>query len=287
MESIPLSVIIPVSNDIKIKKCLSSVEGNPEIIVVLNNNPSKEVIDTTKEDKRCIPVFLTAKGCNLAQVINIGVQKAKNEKIVIMNSDCVFPNKILSKINFNLDRFDVVKARLSFLHNTFSESLVAKVRYLYSHIFNNQKNIFGPGMAFNKRIIEKVGGYLFDEDMGWGEDSDLSRRIYKAQLSFLFMEEEIVHLPESVWHDLKIAVRIGRGKRIRDYKDSISFLMGATNLFYSIILDRYRHIRLSLKHYGLLVTIYLLIWKAFYFAGYFYFINSKNLGKLWIKTKAS
>lgn len=289
MSSIPISIIIPVSKDIKIKECLNSIKDSVEIVIVLNNNPSSEVKEIVRGDGRCTLVFLDTVGCNLAQVINTGVQKAKNEKVIIMNSDCIFPHEILGKFNLSLNDFDIVKARVSFLHNTFLELLVAKVRYLYSHIFNNQKNIFGPGMAINRRIIEKIGGYLFDEDMGWGEDADLSRRIHDAQLNCFFLEEEeeIIHSPESIFHDLKIAMRIGMGKRVRDYKDNISFMIGAKDLFCSIILDRYHHLRLSFKYVGLVVTMYLLIWKAFYFLGYFHFINLRNLAKLWTKTKTS
>lgn len=276
MRTIPISIVIPVSKDIKIKQCLNSVRDNLEIVVVLNNNPSQEVMEIVGMDKRCIVVSLATAGCNLAQAINAGVKKAKYEKIVIMNSDCIFPEEILNKISACLDDIDVVKARVSFLHNTFLESLVAKVRYLYSHIFNSQKNIFGPGMAFNKRIINRVGGYLFDEDMGWGEDADLSRRIHKSQLPCLFLEEEIIHLPESIFHDLKIALKIGAGKRVRDFKDSIPFIIGVKDLFCGIILDKYQHLRLSFKHCGLIVTVYLLIWKMFYFLGYFHFIDLKK-----------
>lgn len=276
MKLIPLSIIIPVSKDIKIKKCLSSIQDNLEIIVVLNNNPSQEVVDLVKDDKRCVPIFLDTAECNLAHVINTGVQKAKNEKIIIMNSDCFFPEGILDKININLNNFDIVKARISFLYDTFSESLVAKVRYLYNHIFNNKKNIFCPGLAFNRKIIKEVGGYLFDEDMGWGEDADLSRRIYEAQLSYLFMEDEIVHLPESIHHDLGTAIRIGMGKRMRDYKNNISPITGARAMFFDIFLDRYQHLRLSFEYEGLIVTIYLFIWKIFFFLGYFHHKKTKT-----------
>lgn len=276
MKSISISIIIPVSKDIKIKKCLSSIQNNPEIIIVLNNNPSQEVIDVVKDDKRCVPIFLDTAECNLAQVINTGVQKARNEKIIIMNSDCIFSEGILDKININLNNFDIIKAHISFLYDTFFESLVAKVKYLYNHIFNNKKNIFCPGLAFNRKIIKEVGGYLFDEDMGWGEDADLSRRIHEARLPYLFMEEEIVHLPESIRHDLGTAVRIGTGKRMRDYKNNISFLRGIKAMFFDIFLDRYRHLKLSLEHEGLIVTIYLFIWKIFFFLGYFHQKKTKT-----------
>ena len=279
MKTIPISIIIPVSKDIKIKECLNSIRDDLEIVVVLNNNPSEEVINIVRNDKRCIAIFLNTVGCNLSQALNIGVQKAKNEKIIIMNSDCVFPEGILDKIDNSLDDVDVVKARVSLLYNTFLESLVAKVRYLYNHIFNNQRNIFCPGVAFNKKIISKIGGYLFDEDMGWGEDADLSRRIHKFKLPYVFIKEEIIHLPESIFHDLKTAMKIGIGKRIRDYKDDLLFKMGVKNLFYDIVFDRKEHFRLSFKHYGLIVTMYLIVWKIFYFFGYIYAINLKKFNK--------
>jgi len=283
MNKLPISIVIPVSKDIKIKKCLESIKDDVEILVVLNNNPSEEVVEIVKNDKRCISVFLNTTGCNLAKAINSGVEKAKNERIFIMNSDCIFSEEILRKANNALVNFEVAKAHIVFLHTTYLELLVARVRYLHNHVFNNNKSIFCPGMAFNKKIIGELGGYLFDEDMGWGEDGDLSRRIHKANLPYIFLKEEIMHAPESLSRDLKAAFRIGRGKRIRDYKDNISLLKGIKNMFLEIVLDKKQHIRISLKNERLMVTVYLLIWKIFYFLGYFYYINSKNVSNLWIK----
>lgn len=283
MNTLLISIIIPVSKDTKIKKCLESIKDDTEILVVLNNNPSAEVVEIVKNDKRCISVFLNTTGCNLAQAINLGVEKAKNERIFIMNSDCIFSEEILRKANNTLVNFDVVKAHIVFFHTTYLELLVARVRYLHNHAFNNNKSIFCPGMAFNKKIIGKLGGYLFDEDMGWGEDGDLSRRIHQASIPYIFLNEEIMHAPESLSRDLKAAFRIGRGKRVRDYKDNISLPKGIKNMFFEIVLDRKHHLEISLKNERLMVTIYLLIWKGSYFLGYFYFINSKNISNLWIK----
>ena len=283
MNTLPISIIIPVSKDTKIKKCLESIKDDTEILVVLNNNPSAEVVEIVKNDERCISVFLNTSGCNLAQAINLGVEKAKNEKIFIMNSDCTFSEEILRKTNTALVNFGVAKAHIIFLHTTYLELLVSRVRYLHNHVFNNNKSIFCPGMAFNKKIIGELGGYLFDEDMGWGEDGDLSRRIHKANLPYVFLKEEIMHAPESLSRDLKAALRIGRGKRIRDFKDNISLPEGIKNMFWEIVLDRKQHIRISLKNEKLMVTMYLLVWKMSYFLGYFYFINSKNISNLWIK----
>ncbi len=283
MNILPISIIIPVSKDIKIKKCLESIKDNAEILVVLNNNPSEEVLEIVENDKRCVSMFLNTTGCNLAQVINLGVEKAKNERIFIMNSDCIFSEEILRKANASLVNFDVVKAHIIFLHSTYLELLVARVRHLHNHIFNNNKSIFCPGMAFNKKIIGELDGYLFDENMGWGEDGDLSRRIHKANLPYIFLKEEIMHAPESLFRDLKAAFRIGRGKRVRDYKDNISLLKGVKNMFLEIVLDKKQHIRISLKNERFMVTIYLLFWKVSYFLGYFYLINSKNISSLWIK----
>ena len=283
MNTLPLSIIIPVSKDIKIKKCLESIKDDTEILVVLNNNPSEEVMEIVKNDKRCISIFLDTTGCNLAQAINLGVEKAKNESIFIMNSDCIFSEEILRKTNTALVNFDVAKAHIIFLHTTYLELLVARVRYLHNHVFNNNKSIFCPGMAFNKKIIGELGGYLFDEDMGWGEDGDLSRRIHKANIPYIFLNEEIMHMPESFSRDLKAAFRIGRGKRVRDYKDNISLPKGIKKMFLEIVLDKKQHIRISLKNEKFTVTMYLLVWKMSYFLGYFYVINSKNVSNLWIK----
>ena len=268
MSECDISVIIPVSKDIKIKECLASVDEDVEIVVVLNNNPSPWVIEMVNADPRCVAVFIPGCECNLALVLNRGVEAATKHKVVVMNSDCIFPLGLIRKMTALLDSYEVVKSRVSFAHRSFGEHLVAQARYLFGHIFNNRQNIFGPGMSFQKDIVPKVGGYLFDEDLGWAEDGDLSMRIHGAGLTHYFTTETILHAPEKISHDLYIAGRIGRGKRVRDYKNGIGFWMGAGLLVKNILFDENKHFALALKNSGLGVAIYLALWKFCFFGGY-------------------
>ncbi len=263
-----ISVVVPVSKDIKMAECLQGIDEAAEIIVVLNNNPSREVYEIAKSDPRCIPIVVPGEGCNLALVLNRGVAAARNNKVLIMNSDCIAPVGLIRKMSDLLDSYEVVKARVVFLHGTFLEYLVAETRYLFSHNFNDRRNIFGPGMAFKKEIIPKVGGYLFDEDIKWGEDGDLSRRIHKAGIAHIFTSEVLEHSPETIGHDLRVAGKIGRGTRIRDYKRGLSFSAGLGSVLKSTLFDEKFHLRMAFKQDGFWIAAYLILWKIYFLFGY-------------------
>ncbi len=268
MKEVPLSIIVPVSKDIKIIQCLESIDVRTEIVVVLNNDPSDEVVRAVQKDERVVSVHLDNQPCNLAKAFNRGVEKAKNEKILLTNSDCVFPAGLIESMSELLDEYEVVKSRVEFRFRTFDEFLVARLRYLFHHVYNDSLNLFGPGLGFRKKIIKSIGGYLFDEDMAWGEDGELSRRIHTVQLDVTFTGSNLVHAEEKVSHDLTMASRIGSGKRAADTKNQVSLSQGASRLALEILLDKKKQLRIALQQEQPAVAAYYFLWKIAYVLGY-------------------
>jgi len=272
MEKIPLSVIIPVSKDLQIKACLESIDALVEVVVVLNNQPAAEVVQIVKQDKRCRLIYASGRGCNLAKVFNIGIKVATYQKIVLTNSDCQFSPQLLSKIYLELDNYEVVKAQVDFEYHSYGQFLVSESRRLFHQIFDSGTKLFGPGLAFRREIVNKIGGYFFSEPMSWGEDGDLSKRIHQADLKLLILQEKIKHSSESILHDLNVAWKIGRGNRIKEKLAGVSYLVAFLTDIRHLFTDHHHQFRIAYKIGGFQLLLYFLLWKIIFHLGYY----SKN-----------
>lgn len=269
MEKLPITVVIPVSSDKRIVRCIDSVDENVEIIVVLNNNPTMEVVDAVRMNKRCKIITMDEKGCNLARVFNEGIKSATYEKVMLMNSDCIFQPGLIGEAAKQLDCYDVVKARVVFGYANYAQYLVSRCRYLFHHIFDGGKNLYGPGLSFRKGISSMIGGYFFDERMGWGEDGELSNRINFSSLNILILNQNILHEKEGMAHDLKIAYKIGRGSGIKNRENGVSVGNALVADFMHISTDYKRQFGLARKHGGLAIAGYLLFWKIIFHVGFY------------------
>ena len=216
MPKLALSVIIPASNHRSIEDCLKSINEDVEIVVVLNNNPTQEIKDIVRRDRRCKTVYIQGSGCNLALVTNLGINAASYDKILIVGADCLFSPQVISAVFQALNRTDVVRTKVVFMYHGVLQYLVAECRRLFYQIFDGGTKLFTPGLAFNKSIRTRIGGYFFDEAIGWGEDGELSRRIKSSKVSFSILDQEIYHRETDPIHDLKVALKIGRGTRIEE-----------------------------------------------------------------------
>ena len=253
-----ISVIIPVSKDIRLLRCIDSIDVDAEIVVVFNNEPLKELIQKAQVDQRVEAIVLPDRGCNLAQVFNIGIKQAKFSKVLLANSDCIFVKHQIAKTKRLLTEFEVVKGSICFESNSLMTRLVAELRFLFHEIFSEKKALFGPGLAFHRSIIKQIGGYYFDEDMGWGEDGELSQRIYASDLKVYYLDEPLLaHPPESICHDLRIAYKIGYGEWIQHSKQGIGLNMAIATDLLNLFVDRKKRFRRALTHGGLALAGYL------------------------------
>jgi len=269
MEKFPITIVVPVSNDERIGVCIDSVDEDVEIVVVLNNNPSKAVQDIVRHSRRCKIITIDEAGCNLAKVFNEGIKSATNEKILLMNSDCTFQPGLIREVNWLLDIHDVVKARVVFDYKNYSHYLVAQCRYLFHHVFDGGKNLYGPGLSFKKSISSMVGGYFFDERMGWGEDGEFSNRIISSPLNILILEKNIFHGEEGIVHDLKVAFKIGKGSGIKNREKGLSRTQALVADMGHVLTDHRKQFRLAYIHGGPILLIYFLLWKLVFHAGFY------------------
>ena len=81
-----LSIVIPVKDDIKITECINSIDEDVEIVVAMND-PSDEIIDIVKK-LGVKSVHLPE--ANLSKAYNAGIEAATYDKVLLMDSDCIF-----------------------------------------------------------------------------------------------------------------------------------------------------------------------------------------------------
>ena len=83
---LPISIIIPCADDLRVAQCIESIDENAEIIVVLNG-PTEQIKNLVK--KYFVKTFFL-KERNLGMALNVGIKNASYNRVLLMDSDCVF-----------------------------------------------------------------------------------------------------------------------------------------------------------------------------------------------------
>ncbi|CUO38364.1 glycosyltransferase family 2 protein [Clostridium disporicum] len=202
-----LSIIIPVKDDIRIKQCVESIDEDVETIVVMND-PSddvKKIVSNLNVKSICIDE------ANLSKAYNAGIEAAKYENIMLMDSDCIFEKDTIKKLYNGLGDSKLSKGLVEFKYNTFSSKVVAKVRQFTTTDFCNA---FSPPLIFKKNIIEDIG-YYFNPNLKWEEDFDFNNRVMEKRLKINWDKTAVIyHPPLSMKQDLKSAYNYGIGHGI-------------------------------------------------------------------------
>lgn len=256
-ESIPVSVIIPVSRDRRIFKCIESIDVNVEIIVVLNGDYDRYIEQELKKLNNI--KFYYLEEFNFSKIYNVGIAGAKYENIFFMDSDCVFKKGALLELYRNLKNYSIVKGRVLFSYNNFIQKIIAKAREFTT---SDIPNLFIPGAIFKKEVFRAVG--LFNENIKFASDAEMSNRITKAKISWLFVPTaNIVHAPLTIKKDLKSALRYGIGRsqkhRILNTHKSKSLFQEFRCYFFS-----------GARSKGILVAFYLVLWWLSFITGFYF-----------------
>ena len=169
-----LSVVICVSDDIRIINTLKSINDNCEVIVVLNSPSIKvrQIVESFKNNNIYKLNIFEIPEKNLSKARNVGTNKASYDKVVYIDSDCIVTKNCLKIYCKLLDEFLLVDGKVKYLDDNFQSKIISRVR---------EKGIPGyalcPSMGLNKKIIKYLNGYFFDEDIKWVEDTELNDRL--------------------------------------------------------------------------------------------------------------
>lgn len=192
--NIKVSIIIPVYNSEKtIEGCLASVINqsykNYEVIVIDNNstdNTKKIIKDFERRYEKINYFFEEKKGRGNAR--NAGIQKAKEEIIAMMDSDCIAPKDWLEKIIEPIIKENesvVMGFEEDAINNYWTRNIQeANWEFIRKKLDGNYiKNLDTKNFAIKSNLIKRM---MFDSELGNMEDFELYLRLKNiAKIRFL------------------------------------------------------------------------------------------------------
>lgn len=203
-----ITVVIANSEDESVFNCIDSIDSDARVVVSLTPCVSIE-----EKLSRAKIAFVVVPRGNLSVTYNAGIEQARTNKVIIMDSDTVFTHGSIDKLADGLEKYDACKARLWFQVDE-NQPFSREVAQARDFINSSPTRVYTPGLALRKDIKDKVGGYFFNEHLRWTVDSEFSHRFHRIGLQFGYIEDAIVnHPPVSAKHDLAGAFLMGLSKR--------------------------------------------------------------------------
>ncbi len=246
---LPLTVIIPAADDLRLEDCVKSIDEDVEVLVSLNG-PTEEIKELVKR--------LKLKHCeipqrNLGAALDEGIKKATYNKVLFMDSDCTFKKGTIRKLFNGLKKEELSKGVVVFERKGFVSKIIADIR---DYTTSGEPSAYKPPLGMRKSIIRKIG-YYFDRDIHWEEDDELNDRVKRAKVRIEYMPSaKIFHPQLTIKTDLRSAYRYGTGRRI-----------GVEKGLFSLNIFRYIDFAVFWKK-SPVHFLYLLLWNISYFLGY-------------------
>lgn len=202
-----ISIIVPVYNrPQEIASLLNSLcqqtDSKFEVIIIEDgsSDDSKSIVAPFKHKLNLSYYYKENSGPGLSR--NYGVEKAKGNYFIFFDSDCEIPQNYIATVRKHLnesytDAFggpDKAGSTFTPIQKAINYAMTS---WLTTGGIRGQKNTmekFHPrsfNMGFSKAVFEKTGGF---SAMRFGEDVDLSIRIFKAGFNAQLIEEAFV------WH---------------------------------------------------------------------------------------
>lgn len=260
-----VSIVIPDKDDLLLERCINSIDEDVEVVISLNN-PSQELEELVSRmlSSRNYSM-LQFKVCridkpSIAMAYNNGIAHASYEKILLMDSDCVFERGTIVALDNVIGDNYLAKGRVVFQHNSFLTKIVSKAREYHT---SDQVNAYSPPLLFRKSIISKIGGHYFNSSLCWLEDSEFDRRVQAANLHIAYQHNAVVkHQPITLGRDLRSAFWYGVGHAIGYNLDVNSRPRG-------FVRSVYKYIIVGSKTKGLATGLYLYGWKLVLLVGFY------------------
>ncbi|MBD3249167.1 glycosyltransferase [Candidatus Woesearchaeota archaeon] len=267
-----LSVIIPVKDDIRIRRCIESIDETVEPVIVLNT-PSKDVLEIVKGLDATVTEI---EDNNLARAYNKGIEASSYDNMLFMDSDCTFDLKTIRKLYDGLKEAPLSKGKVEFASNSWISKVVALSReYHVTDIIN----AYSPPLAFKKSIKDDIGGMYYNDILFWTEDHEFDQRVQKAGLNLHYDETATIQHGElSPKADLRSSFHYGGGyfEGIKAGITQPGFMYGGNkNTLKSMGLDVLRTLSLPAfiadvtKKKNFATAVYMTAWMASFAAGYY------------------
>ena len=203
-----VSIIIPAFNEEKmIGQCLQSLlvlnypKNKYEILVVDNNSTDA----TAKIIQKYEVSYLKEKRPAPAAARNLGIKKAKGEIVAFMDADCVADKNWLINLIKGFHPNTKIAGVGGDIRALTPKNLIEKWAdvFLFNHKFTKIPFLITGNCAYKTEVVKKVG--LFNPSFRYGEDVDLSWRIFSLGYQFAYAPKAIVYhqVPKSLGQLLK------------------------------------------------------------------------------------
>ncbi|MDF0705974.1 glycosyltransferase [Flagellimonas okinawensis] len=216
-----LSIIVPVYNrPEEVRELLESLERQDfqkdfEVVIVEDgSSESSEGIVEKFRDKLNISYYFK-ENSGPGDSRNFGMQNAKGNYYIILDSDCILPKQYLSEVNKELEKdfvhcfggpdaadasFTIVQKAINYVMTSFFTT--GGIRGGKKAVGKFQPRSFNMGIS--KQAFERAGGF---GRIHPGEDPDLTFRIWKAGFETrLFPEAYVYHKRRIDWNKFYIQV---------------------------------------------------------------------------------
>ncbi|WP_190808996.1 glycosyltransferase family 2 protein [Flagellimonas sp. S3867] len=223
-----ISIIVPVYNrpeeirELLESLCLQTSNQNFEVVIVEDGSSesSEGIVNQFQEKLQVSYYFKSNSGPGDSR--NFGMQKAKGNYFIILDSDCILPKQYLSEVEKELrndfvhcfggpdaadESFTTVQKAINYVMTSFFTT--GGIRGGKKSVGKFQPRSFNMGIS--KEAFEKAGGF---GRIHPGEDPDLTFRIWKAGYgSRLFPKAFVYHKRRIDWN--KFYIQVNKFGRVR------------------------------------------------------------------------
>ncbi|SNZ00673.1 glycosyltransferase [Flagellimonas pacifica] len=219
--SINISIVVPVYNrPEEIRELLESLSeqdfrGDFEVVIVEDGSAESSEEVVKKFQDRLQTSYYYKENTGPGDSRNFGMQKAKGNYFIILDSDCILPKQYLTEVNTELEHqfihcfggpdaadesFTTVQKAINYVMTSFFTT--GGIRGRSKSVGKFQPRSFNMGIS--AEAFKKIGGF---GRIHPGEDPDLTFRIWKGGFeSRLFPKAYVYHKRRIDWNKFYVQV---------------------------------------------------------------------------------
>ncbi len=261
-----LSIVIRCGRDKEgLLRCLNSIDVPAEIVI-----SAAQDAQFLNEPSFAQYTLAPHEYGNWSVAAETGLQAAKNNNIIIMDSDSRFASgAIVSIYNALKEGHLLVQPRVVFLiDNTWFSQLISNAR---SHENRYQPKAYSPGLGLKRaELIEKIGvdGHIYNQHVLYGDDGYVDQKAKTAGIDVYVAEDALIyHDPIKLKHELIDAFRFGQGEFQLEQNPTSVWTQVVQGLLNREARD---YLKSARDAYGEKTRYFILLWRLIYIAGFSY-----------------
>lgn len=188
-----ISIIIPVYNDLKIKRALNSlrrcINKTTTEVIVIDGGSNSDILDIIENNRDIIDIIVSEKDKGPYDAANKGILMSKGEWIFWFAAD----DEMLMNPGDLLKKYDVTNVDI-ICGSILSENRYGKYKIISSdpdlRKLDYHCTLRQPATLFRKETILRVG--LYDLQYQYAADRELFLRLREQKARFIIVDEVIV-----------------------------------------------------------------------------------------------